>query len=882
MSLNPPNPHEPEGDSFHELLRPLREAAPPSEEYTTRLRERLREEHGRLYGAAAAIQVQPPCLQSSVDAATAEHAPADNPRQTAPPARRSRWLAGFVAAACLVLAITLTQRSNDFSWASMVAAIENSEWVEVVADSDPQQVKQGWFSGERSVFAVRCGKQATFIDESKGQRYSKSDKHNVIVGDKVKAQRSDDAGGRLVSLLCNLSTKPDVLNITGDIDYAVRRQKAARQQDGSVDLDVTLDIGKPPRDTLEVSFVLDPETKLPRKGSLQGARKTGGVALAFSYPAGGPASIYQLGVPDTLPVVSQAPSRNATRRSPELTQFSITVENPAEKLAIRERVERPSLPDTKADTPAPVEPPKQAQTTEPAEPAEPAEAKPVAELPPARPVDEMRDRIDELLREHWQATGVAPVERTSDQEFVRRVYLDLTGRIPTVHEVTSFLQDESPDRREKLIDKLLSHYDHASHLAAVWRSFLIPDRPDVMAPNDVVSFERWLTEQFRNNQPYDKLVSELLLAEGRAQQGGPLLFFTAQKLQPEEIARQTSRAFLGVRMDCAQCHDDFFDSRWKQRDFWAYAAFFSRMSNPEGMVQRVSPVMRIRDISRGDVKLPESDEVVPPRFPLTDRTVEENQSASRREILARWLVSPDNSHFAKATVNRVWSQMFGRGIVDPVDDMREDNPPVAPELLDELTEYFKRSRFDLRRLITTIARTDAYQLSSTSPHDDPALRLNFAQQNVKCFTAQQLYDCIVVATKVDMSARMPGQAGALNRLDNFSRQEFLDKFKSPGGSATEYQAGIAQALTLMNGPLTSRATELSSSGLLKSLQAPFFTDEQRVDTLFLATVSRYPNAGEKQAVLTYLSEAESPDQRGQVLGDALWALLNSAEFTLIH
>ncbi|MCA9241829.1 MAG: DUF1549 domain-containing protein, partial [Planctomycetales bacterium] len=773
MSLNPPNPHEPDGDSFRELLRPLREVSPPSEEFTSRLRDLLREEHGRLYGAAAAVR-----LRHAVESTTADPVAADQPIDTLPPpVRRSRWLAGLVAAACLLLAIVLTQRSNEFSWASMVAAIEQSEWVEVVAGSDPQQVNQGWFSGAERVFAVRSGRQAAFIDESTGRRYCKSDKHNVIVGADVTAQPRKDAGGRLVSLLCSLSTKPDVLNLTGDVDYAVRRQKTTRQQDGAVDLDVTLDIGKPPRGTLEVSFVLDPQTKLPRKGSLQGARRTAGVPLAFRYPAGGPVSIYQLGVPDTLPIVAQAPTRSTTRTTPDLTQFSITVEDPAEKLAIRERVERPTAP-TPQPTPAPAEPPEQVKAGQP------------VELPPARSIDAMRDRIDALLREHWESTSVAPVGRTSDQEFVRRVYLDLTGRIPTVREVTSFLQDKSPKRREELIDKLLAHYDHASHLAAVWRSFLIPDAPDVMATGDVVGFEKWLTERFRDNQPYDKLVSELLLAEGRAQQGGPLLFFTAQKLQPEEIARQTSRAFLGVRMDCAQCHDDFFDARWKQRDFWAYAAFFSRMSNPEGLVERVSPVMRIRDIPRGDVKLPETDEVVPPRFPLTDQSVEENQSASRREILARWLVSPENPHFARATVNRVWSQLFGRGIVDPVDDMREDNPPVAPELLDELTEYFKRSHFDLRRLITTIARTEAYQLSSTAPEDDPALRLNFAQQNVKCFTAEQLYDCIVVATKVDTSARMPGAAAALNRLDNFSRQQFLDKFKSPGGSATQYQAGI--------------------------------------------------------------------------------------------
>jgi hypothetical protein len=448
-----------------------------------------------------------------------------------------------------------------------------------------------------------------------------------------------------------------------------------------------------------------------------------------------------------------------------------------------------------------------------------------------------------------------------------------------VSEVHKFLDDQRPTRRADLLQSLLESYDHASHLAAVWRGFLVPETADPMELAGVSTFEAWLTERFNVNLAYDKLVTELLLAEGRVNQGGPLVFYTAAKLKPEEIAKQSARAFLGIRMDCTQCHDHFLDSSWKQKDFWGYTAFFSRISQPEGKLERVSAVLKIRDVDHGEAKIPNSDEVVVPQFPHDSEPVDLSNGTTRRKQLAEWITAPDNPRFARATVNRVWSQMFGRGIIDPVDDMREANKPVSQELLDELADYFVSTGFDLRRLYLTIAQSDVYQLSSSSQDDDPKRQANFAQMNVKCFSAEQLYDCITVATRVSRNADM----SRLSRFDNTSgRQAFIDQFKVPPGSATDYQAGIAQALTLMNGPLTLSATQFSSSGLLRSLQAPFFTDEKRIETIFLATLSRKPNDREKEAVIGAFKDAKTTDEKGRALGDLLWALLNSAEFTLIH
>ncbi|MCA9240183.1 MAG: DUF1553 domain-containing protein, partial [Planctomycetales bacterium] len=282
------------------------------------------------------------------------------------------------------------------------------------------------------------------------------------------------------------------------------------------------------------------------------------------------------------------------------------------------------------------------------------------------------------------------------------------------------------------------------------------------------------------------------------------------------------------------------------------------------------------------VMLPKSDTIVPPAFLDGTEIPEESRATARRQQLAHWMTSSHNPYFARATVNRVWAQMFGKGIVDPIDDFGTQHPPVSAELLDLLAGHFVGTNFSLKELFRTVALTRAYQLSSGAETiDDERVRL-FAQMNVKTLTAEQVYDCITVATLLDTQPRSRNGINVTERFSNDNRAQFIAQFRTPAGRSTEYLGGIPQALTLMNGPLTSRATELSSSGLLKSLQAPFFSDEQRVDTLFLATVSRYPNAGEKQAVLAYLSDAQTADERGQVLGDALWALLNSAEFALIH
>ena len=488
----------------------------------------------------------------------------------------------------------------------------------------------------------------------------------------------------------------------------------------------------------------------------------------------------------------------------------------------------------------------------------------------------MTRRVDALLAERSDAEGIETAPLASDAEFLRRAYLDLTGRIPRVNEARDFLQDTRPDRRRLLIDSLLERPDHATHLAVTWRQFLLPDSANVQIFGGAGGFEVWLRDNFADNKPYDQMVRELLLAQGNlgGSQSGPLLFYTAVQGKPEELAANTSRAFLGVQIQCAQCHDHPFD-HWSQRDFWGYAAFFARLSRPQGQQQFLTVVADAED---GEVSLPDTEEVVPPQF-LGGEVVFDEAGMTRRQKLADWFTAPDNPFFAKAAVNRVWAHLFGRGLVDPVDDMGNHNAVSHPELMDELADYFVRSGYDLRGLVRVLANTEAYQRTSASPDGTEVPADLFVRMAIKSLTAEQLYDCLEVATCRRESAVTQQYSG--QRFD-VSRQAFLTKFSDPAAGPTDYHAGIPQALTLMNGSIMRDAVDLEKSDVLVALRAPFFTDENRVETLFLATLTRLPTDAEREKFLGYVEMRSTREEKNQALADILWALLNSAEFTLNH
>lgn len=498
------------------------------------------------------------------------------------------------------------------------------------------------------------------------------------------------------------------------------------------------------------------------------------------------------------------------------------------------------------------------------------------------PVEQaMAEQVDARLADVWTREQVSPAVPATDAEFLRRAWLDLCGVIPPLNDedglcgVRDFLASGDDDKRERLIEKLLAKPSHATHFATVWKNVMLPADANVQRFGGDAGFLSWLRGQFADNRAYDEVVTDILLAQGTGQTG-PALFYTALELKPEELAAGTSRIFLGTQIQCAQCHNHPFD-HWTRTDFWGYAAFFARLQRP---AQRQGVAFQVNDAANGEVKIPETDEIVSPTF-LGGIASTDVNGRTRRQRLAEWMTSAENPFFAKATVNRVWALMFGRGIVDPVDDIGKHNPPSHPELLDELSAYFVATNFDVNRLIRTLARTRAYQLSSRSSSDSPQRPELISRMAIKSLSAEQIYDCLLEATRRREQVHPQGVFFGGRSFDA-NRQAFLAKFRAPTQETTSYEAGIPQALTLMNGSLVREATDLGRSDILIALDAPFFTDEKRIETLFLSTLSRHSTKLEREKFVDYVANPPPDTNRREALGDILWALLNSGEFILNH
>lgn len=490
---------------------------------------------------------------------------------------------------------------------------------------------------------------------------------------------------------------------------------------------------------------------------------------------------------------------------------------------------------------------------------------------------EMVQRIDALLAERMAEEKVEPAAAASDAEFLRRAALDLNGVIPRVSDVRAFLADSSPDKRAKLIDRLLASPRHATHLANSWRQFMLPSGLGLQQIQNVAGVQNWLRSQFSQNMRYDRVVSDFLVASGGGDVG-PALYYTSLELKPEKLAASTSRIFLGLQIECAQCHPHPFD-HWKQEDFWGYAAFFARLDQSQAMNNPGAQVSLI-DLPEGEVTLPDTETVVAPKY-LDGTAGADRASGSRRVQLAIWMASRDNPFLAQAAVNRVWSHMFGRGLVEPVDDLGPHNPPSHPKLMQELTDYFVETGFDLRELYRTLGRTAAYQRTSVQPSEQAPPAELFSTMAIKTMTSEQLYDCIsqtLMRTPADGPAFLPAARG----LFDPRRLAFAAKMNMRGSNATEFEAGILQALTMLNGSETAAATSVAQSSLLASLEAPWFTDKQRIDVLVMATLSRLPNEEERKTFLAHVGSETDAEKKQQAFSDVLWALLNSAEFAMNH
>jgi hypothetical protein len=522
-----------------------------------------------------------------------------------------------------------------------------------------------------------------------------------------------------------------------------------------------------------------------------------------------------------------------------------------------------------------------------------------AQAASAKDVTALAAAIDRSLESGWASAQVQPAPLASDAEFIRRVYLDLAGRIPSVTEVRQFLDDKKSDKRIRLVEQLLEGPRYVTHFTNVWRALLLPETTASLQARILASgFEAWLRQKLQQNTPYDTMVRELLttpMNNGAVQfqiaarngEPTPVGFYLAKEVKPENLAAATARLFLGVKIECAQCHNHPF-ADWKRDQFWSLAAFFAGLQR-QGQGDFVAAGREVAD--RRELTIPGTERVVQAAF-LDGTQPRWKYNTSARITLADWITAKDNPYFARAAVNRLWGYFFGTGIIDPVDEMvGGEHPASHPELLEELARQFAAHDFDLKFLIRAITSSRAYQLSSLAPNkgeDDPH---QFAHKPLRGLSAEQLFDSIAQATGYrepnGQTPRFIGNPGARGR--------FLTQFENSSDRSTEVQTSILQALSLMNGPVTSEATHLERSETLAALlDAPFMDTAERIETLYLTTLTRKPTQAELSRMVRYVenggsagdkpagTDAEKQKRYNHALADVFWVLLNSGEFFLNH
>jgi hypothetical protein len=491
--------------------------------------------------------------------------------------------------------------------------------------------------------------------------------------------------------------------------------------------------------------------------------------------------------------------------------------------------------------------------------------------------------------------------RAGDAEFLRRVYLDLAGRIPSVAEARAFLADKRSDKRARLVEQLLAGPRYVTHFASIYRALLIPEAGNnFLVKLQQGGFEAWLKKRLEANVGYDRLARDLLTAKvsgdgfpnlGLGGNGpSPLAFYSAKEFRPENLAAGTARVFLGVSVECAQCHNHPFAS-WKREQFWGFAAFYSGIKS-----QRLQDfLLPGREMpNQRELTIPGTDKVVQARF-LDGAQPKWRDNVPTRITMAEWVTSPSNPYFARAAVNRTWAYFFGTGLVEPVDEMVGTSTTAThPELLDLLAREFVAHKFDMKFLIRTLTATQAYQRTSAGKdkgQEDPTL---FARMPLRGLTPEQLFDSVAMATGYrDSGGVGEDLLSALGGGKRSARSEFLTKFANLSERPTRAQTTILQALALMNGRVTADATSLGRSETLGALlDAPFLSTAQRVESLYLAALARRPNTKELGRAVRFIEEAVQ-DARGgsaaardraygHAVADVFWALLNSSEFSLNH
>ena len=484
--------------------------------------------------------------------------------------------------------------------------------------------------------------------------------------------------------------------------------------------------------------------------------------------------------------------------------------------------------------------------------------------------------IDRLAWNKLQRLGIEPSDLCNDATYMRRVFLDVIGTLPSAKEARAFLSDVSADKREKLVDHLFSRAEYIDFWTMRFSDLLRVDQTKI-TPAGSVAMTRWLNRQFAENRPYDAMVRELLTAKGNMKSESPAAYYKALDT-PELLARSVSQVFLGVRIECAQCHHHPSD-RWSQDDYFAMAGLFSGVTHKKlaDGGEAVVPV------AAQNLKHPRSGLSIPAK-PLGAEAIDFGPHDDRRIYLANWMTADDNPFFAKMIANRLWAHYFGRGLVEQIDDLRTTNPATNEPLLDELAQHMRLVRYDLKAFTRTLLSSRLYQLSAETTRSNASDEQNFSHAANKALPAEVLIDAISQVTGVNESFQgWPEGYRAIQIWDNKLPHYFFRIFGRPvRATVCECERGnepsIAQALHLMNSP-EIMAKLHAPEGRAARLAVEPNTPEMIVEELFLAALARYPNGMERSAAVDVFTDAHD---RRETTEDILWALLNCKEFLYNH
>ncbi len=491
--------------------------------------------------------------------------------------------------------------------------------------------------------------------------------------------------------------------------------------------------------------------------------------------------------------------------------------------------------------------------------------------------------IDELAYAQLRKLGLFPSEPSSDTEFLRRAKLDTIGLLPTPEEVRHFLADTTPDKRQRFIARILDDPAYADYWANKWADLLRPN-PDRVGVKSVFTLDQWLRESFQANKPYDQFAREIVLAEGSNHRDGPAVVYRDRR-EPPELTTMFSQLFLGTRLECAKCHHHP-NEKWSQGDFYQFAAFFGQVKQKgAGLSPPISAGTETFYFAPGgSVKHPLTGETMQPRVP-DGPLIKLEEEKDPRVYLADWLTSPGNPFFARAAVNRVWANFFGRGLVEPVDDFRISNPCVNPALLDALASDFEAHHYDLKHLIRTILESHLYQLSSIPNDSNLADTRNFSRAYRRRLPAEVLLDVVSDATGVEENfTSVPPGFRAMQTWSYKIESHFLDAFGRPNASSDcpcerDRQLSVVQSLHMMNsGSLQNKLT--SPTGRIHRLADSGIPPGEMVTELYLSMLSRSPTDDE-MARASAVFTADGANRR-TAAEDVAWALLNSPEFIFNH